>query len=140
MPYILVSSPSQKHLDRTEQINKAVKTQLSSATWAEIKASFLALAEPNSKNVITGDFLILDQQALQDRTVVIIEKGAEWAVREDDGVREKTVVWKKYRVPYEKAFAVQCGIEGFCGMDLAEKYFVEEVEREAPVEDEEESY
>lgn len=45
-------------------------------------------------------------------------------------------VWRRYRVPFKDAFVVQCGIEGFCGTDSAEKYFEEIVEKEVAPESE----
>lgn len=102
---------------------------------------------------MTLDFLVLDAQSLEDRTVVVIERGREWVQQqeEEDNDRgdlrvhdrnymaeEGMSVWKKYRVPFEKAWPVQCGIEGFCSTDLAEEYFVGVVERESGIEDDNE--
>ncbi|KAH6615128.1 hypothetical protein C7974DRAFT_417321 [Boeremia exigua] len=143
VPYILVYSASQEKLDRTEKISGTVETQLESATWEQIKSSFLALAGPNSKGIITVDLLILDQQSFEDRTVIVVEKGAGWVLDGKEVERvpygqdnaQRLIVWKKYRVPFEHAFAVQCGIEGFCSTERAEEYFVEEIEREVAPED-----
>lgn len=38
-------------------------------------------------------------------------------------------VWRKYRMPFEEAWVVQCAIEGFCTLEAAEPWFVEEIER-----------
>ncbi|KAJ4991288.1 hypothetical protein SVAN01_03186 [Stagonosporopsis vannaccii] len=110
-------------LEQTEQISETIKTQFDFAMWRELKKAFPPLAETNHSNVITGIFW-----------------GAEWVEGVGEEGYKKVVAWRKYRVPFEQAFAVQCGIEGFCGVDLAEEYFIEELEREKTIEDGEEEY
>lgn len=55
-------------------------------------------------------------------------KDVDLSPTNEDEITE-LVAWKKYRAPFEEAWAVQCGIEGFGGMEKADEYFVEEVER-----------
>jgi hypothetical protein len=92
--------------------------------------------------VVAVDFLVLDERSFGERTVVVVEKGAEWVTEggeEREGwVQEgdtKMVVWRKGRVPFEDAFVVQCGIEGFCGREMVERYLVEVIEREVATEE-----
>lgn len=141
MPYILIHSLSQENLERTPHIAATTQSQLGAATWAQLKSRFLTLAE--CKGVVPVDFLILDERSFGERAVVVVEKGAEWVTEggeEREGwVQEgdrKVIVWRKGRVPFEEAFVVQCGIEGFCGRESVERYLVEVVEREVATEEE----
>lgn len=140
VPYILVSSLTQTTLDRTPKIDEAVKSQLGSATWEQIKGCFQSIYHTDPKHVTPLDFLVLDNQSLEDRTVAVMHRKPDKMASEEshptqpwldgqEGVTE-VWVWNKYRPPYEEAFNVQCGIEGFCGLETAEKYFEDEVERE----------
>lgn len=146
IPYILVHSASQQDLKHTEQINATVKTHFGSEKWEEIKSAFEALSEPNFKTIMTVDFLILDKQSTKDRKVVIMAKSMESETSEgqrahpnptgsDDLIRYN--VWKRYRVPFEEAFTIQCAFEGFSNPEPAEKYFEEVVEKKVAHEIEE---
>lgn len=141
MPYTLIHSLSQESLQRTPHIDATMQTQLGEAAWAQLKSRFLTLAE--SRGVVAVDFLVLDERSFGERTVVVVEKGAEWVTEGGDEregwVQEgdtKMVVWRKGRVPFEDAFVVQCGIEGFCGREIVERYLVEVIEREVATEEE----
>jgi hypothetical protein len=139
VPYVLVHSPSQEKLNRTERIEALVKTEFNSATWGQLKGAFLTFYDADPRIVMPVIFLILDEQSSSDRMVVVIEKGAEWVLPEGAATevdRTKLTVWRKYRVPFEEAFSVQCGIEGFCTKEIAEEYFVEDLEREVCIEEE----
>jgi hypothetical protein len=68
--------------------------------------------------------------------VVVVEKGAEWVTQGGEererwvrGGEREMVVRRKGRVPFKDAFALQCGIEGFCGREKAERYLVKVMER-----------
>jgi len=136
VPYVLVHSFSQQDLEQTYHIDGTVKTTLSSATFSQLKNDFLAQYDAHPQKVMPTDFMIFDQQSTTDRTVVIIEKGADWL--NEDGTKSwnpgapgvtKFTVWRKYRAPFSEAQYVRAGIEGFCGLEKAEEFFVEEVER-----------
>lgn len=139
-PYILVHSPSQQTLERTQKIEEPVHSKFStSPTWDELKSAFTNLSSTDPRHIHPIVFLILDHQSFEDRSVVIIQKGAEFVNTDGekrhplpDNEKDLTqmVVWRKYRAPFEAAWTVQCGIDGFCGMEKAEKHFVEEVQRE----------
>ncbi|KAF2028475.1 hypothetical protein EK21DRAFT_113813 [Setomelanomma holmii] len=82
--------------------------------------------------------LILDQQWTQDRKVIVMHESTaawftqdgEWAWPESTDETKDLVrrnVWKKYRVPFEEAFTVQCAVQGFCGLESADPCFEKEV-------------
>jgi len=141
-PYVLVSSPTQSDLNRTKRIDAPVSTDFHSPSWPQLKEAFIALSEPNDSFILTAFFLVLDEQSMRDRSVVIIEKDAEWfksdGTEATDTSGAKFTVWKTYRVKFEKAWEVQCGIEGFSSKEVVEPYFVEELEREECAEEEDE--
>ncbi|KAF2827118.1 hypothetical protein CC86DRAFT_466847 [Ophiobolus disseminans] len=143
IPYVLVSSRSQENITtRTEHIDKVVKTHFTSSPWPDLKAAFLELYNKHPSTVSPTVFLILDQQSMEDRTVIIIEKGMDW-LKDDGTLAHNTgepdvatyTVWRKYRVGFEEAWTAQCGIQGFCSKEAAEPYWVEDVEREVYVEE-----
>jgi hypothetical protein len=137
--YVLVHSPSQEKLERTQRIKETIKSNFDSSTsWDQLKSAFTSLSSTDPRHIQPVIFLILDKQSFEDRSVVIMKKGSEFVDAEgkdvdlsptnEDEVTE-LVAWRKYRAPFEEAWAVQCGIEGFGGMEKAEEHFVEEVER-----------
>lgn len=110
-----------------------------SATWDQLKSAFINLSSTDPRHIHPVIFLVLDEQSTEDRTVVIIQKGSEFVnadgeaknpLPDNEHELTKMVVWRKYRAPFEEAWSVQCAMEGFSGMEKAEEYFVEEVQRE----------
>ena len=123
--------------NKLPQFLQFTKTEFSSSDWKELKDAFENLSSTDDIQSII--FLILDQQSTEDRKVVIIQKTKEIVTPDGtkvsplppfpDKITEMTV-WTRYRAPFEDAWVVQCGIEGFCGLETAEKYFDEVIERE----------
>ena len=73
----------------------------------------IAFPEEMQKCVIKEFFFVLDEQSVQDRSVTVIARGPIWVDAEgdidkygevpDEEVTE-TVMWKRYRVPFEKVW------------------------------------
>ena len=147
--YTLVHSPSQPDLKHQEQIDTTIKTQFDSASWEQIRSSYKKLSERDPKRIHPIGFLILDQQSVEDRKVIIlqeVELKGQWFTPEGDYAditmesRDdlvKRTVWHKYRVPFDKAFDVQSAIEGYGAVEFSEPYFEKEVMGDIPVEEEE---
>ncbi|KAF2190700.1 hypothetical protein K469DRAFT_657226 [Zopfia rhizophila CBS 207.26] len=139
VPYVLVHSRSQQDLQsETEEISTTIKTEFSSATWDGIRDTFIAIAEPNSQTIHTQFFLIVDEQSTKDRRVIIMHrsrlrvtpKGDEWRgifPNERDDLR-KITVWKRHRVPFEKAFETTALMDVHGGLET--EPYLEEVKKE----------
>jgi hypothetical protein len=143
VPFILVNSLTQENLDQTHHIEDTLPTHLASASWSQLKHAFITLSGIDDRRTFTVLFQLLDPQSVTDRKVVIIEKGTEWiktdgkkAESSNDPDATKYTVWRKYRVPFEQAWDVQCAIVGFIAKEIVEEWFVEDVEREFYVEEE----
>jgi hypothetical protein len=135
--YVLIHSPSQQDLKVEAPIDTTIKTQFDSANWEQLRTCYETFRARDPPGVHPCVLLILDQQSTEDRKVIILHEGtAEWLTPEgeyaDDTMQdredlEKRTVWHKYRVPFEDAWAVQCAVEGFCGLEPAEPYFEKDV-------------
>jgi hypothetical protein len=144
--YVLVHSPSQQDLKAEEPINTTVKSQFTSATWAQIRTSYKSFRARDPPGIHPAILLILDQQSTSDRKVIILQEGvAEWFTPDgnyaDDTMQdredlERKTVWHKYRVPFEEAWIVQCALEGFCGLESAEPWFEKDLMGDVLVEPE----
>lgn len=115
-PYALVHSPSQELKDLVsgqDRIPSTVKTEFNAATWETIRSCHNKLYHQDPKQVHPVTFLILDEQSVEDRNVIIISKGSRyWFTSEglyaDESMSERKDlvrrwVWKKYRVPFKEA-------------------------------------
>jgi hypothetical protein len=146
--YIPVHSPSQQDLTPQDQISATLKTEFQSASWEQIRRSFKNFVERDSISIHPVVFLILDKQSIEDRKVIVVHEGAgQWFTPEGDYADNtmqdrndliKKNVWKKYRVPFEKAWTAQCAIEGFCSLEHAEPYFEKDLMGDVCVEEHEE--
>ncbi|RAR14548.1 hypothetical protein DDE83_002122 [Stemphylium lycopersici] len=140
-PYILVHSLTQDDLSCTPKIDSVVPTQLGSATWEQLKSAYISFCDSGAASLDGNTFLILDQQSIQDRSVIIMNKGPLEETPEGDKdpfttldidyeVLAKMNAWWKYRVPFEDAWAILCGFMGFCTPEFSVQYFIEVVEKE----------
>jgi hypothetical protein len=137
-PYTLIYSASQHDLEACGHIDATVKTDFSSANWAQIRCSFKTYHERNPKGVHPVILFILDQKSTEDRKVIIMhesmpgwftpEVNYAWpeSMEETEGLVGMSV-WKKYRVPFEEAWTAHCAIEGCCSLEHAESYFEKEI-------------
>ncbi|KAL9082346.1 MAG: hypothetical protein Q9165_008913, partial [Trypethelium subeluteriae] len=118
-PYVLVYSFSPQDTgSRTNDIATAVRSELKSATYQELRILFRNIVDLSDQNLSPALFLILDEQSVRERQVLIVEWETEW-VNEVDGTRiecdprsigeenadqyTQKVIWRRWRVPFEKA-------------------------------------
>ncbi|KAF2846509.1 hypothetical protein T440DRAFT_471774 [Plenodomus tracheiphilus IPT5] len=145
VPYTLVFSNHQENLHETTGLHSPVKSELVSATYAELKTLFDNFSTADDiENII---FLIIDSQSFIDHTVVLILRRMAWQKPDgtdmniyDESSRPeytKYITWGKHRAPFINTFTIQSGHMG-CGPPV-EEFFVEELEREVLVESEPES-
>ncbi|KAF2105580.1 hypothetical protein BDV96DRAFT_592324 [Lophiotrema nucula] len=139
-PFVLVHARSPTGLDVETgfTIRSSVKTEFSNAPWEDIKTAFIQFAEPHSRVVHTTFFLTLDEQSKNDRRVVIVHKTHEYRTAADGREVDpsvpskeeitKFVVWKRHRVPFEKACMTYCLLQADGGLD--EEPYLQSVDRE----------
>jgi hypothetical protein len=108
-----VHSSTQQNLEKgeTECITTSLQSEFRSMSWPDLRNSFLALSKPVAWTIHTWLFLVLDEQSIHDRKVVLTIRGREWYTEEGGlwesypvmrkGLTEYTT-WKKYRVPFEE--------------------------------------
>ncbi|KAF2489742.1 hypothetical protein BU16DRAFT_163731 [Lophium mytilinum] len=138
VPYVLLHSPTQQHVhQQTDRISTTVKTKFSSATWQEMRDTVLELGEQEPPNIHTLYFLILDKQSIEDRRVIVMQRDGKyvnaegqecWPVPGDYATWIN--VWKRHRVPFEKAWVTVAMIDTHGGLD--EEPYLEEVMEEQP--------
>ncbi|KAF2229968.1 hypothetical protein EV356DRAFT_474444 [Viridothelium virens] len=117
-PYVLVYSRSPQDTSRTNNLASSVKTELDSATYAELRTIFRNLVDPkDNRHMSLRLFLILDEQSASDRDVLIVHREPEWVKadgtrlpcdpkelgRDDRDQFEPKVAWRSYRVPFGQA-------------------------------------
>jgi hypothetical protein len=108
-PYVLVYSRSQEDFDRTGDHPKQVETDFNSATYADMYAFIEAITGDKKKvrSVEVAFFMVLDKQSEEDRKVVLISKSFACLYideeNEEPGDKADSVIWRKHRIPFEKA-------------------------------------
>ena len=117
-PYVLVYSRSPEDTSETTKLGSPVKTELGSASYAELRRIFRGLVDPkDNKHMSLRLFLILDEQSAKDRSVLIVHRESEWVKpdgtrfpchpkeveRDDEEEFEPKTVWRRYRVPFDQA-------------------------------------
>jgi hypothetical protein len=126
-PYILVHSRSQESLARTGNLPEQVKSEFTSATYADMSL-FIATTLKDRPDMDFGAeepfFMVLDEQSKEDRNVVLISKGSACLYADEeneDGMTDeemREVMWRRHRIPFEKAcffwlvLASKLGTEG----------------------------
>jgi hypothetical protein len=113
IPHVLVYSASQQNLhSATKTIISPAQTEFKATpqAWLDLISPFTTMSSANSY-VHTEFFLILDEQSMEDRKVVMVNKnclfytpdGMKWAPGNRDDL-VKVTLWKRYRVPFDKVF------------------------------------
>lgn len=124
--------------EETKDIEAPVKSEFKSTTYAEIKHLFGTMAEPNSFDVHTQFFLLLDDQSPKDRKIVITQKivlplnsDGTFLSRQAEADGEKPVKikvkWKRHRVPYEETGTTVALLDAQGGLEF-EPYLEESKE------------
>ncbi|KAI9692711.1 MAG: hypothetical protein M1820_009416 [Bogoriella megaspora] len=158
-PYVLVTSDSPEDFkSRTNSLDSSANTQLGSATYSQLRGLFRKLVDQEDPAPLSIDqFMILEEQSISARNVVIYHREEEWVHpdgtrfpcdltelgrdvhgRDDEDQFAPKIVWRRYRVPYEKAEFHWLVLESKGGSrcDNVEDYrkFLEDVEI-APIEE-----
>jgi hypothetical protein len=95
-------------LKRTGELAEGVKTDFSSATYADMYQHLQTIL---NGRLDSSFFLVLDKKSVEDRKVVLIHKslrGLHVDVEEEDRLTQdelSAILWRKHRIPFEKACA-----------------------------------
>ncbi|KAL9079296.1 MAG: hypothetical protein Q9157_001819 [Trypethelium eluteriae] len=137
-PIVLVYSYSPQNVQSvTNFLAAPVKTELSSASYPELRALFRSIVDAHlhERRLSLGLFLILDEQSATDRQVVIVHREPEWVHaetgerlpchpsedgREDQDRFEAKTVWRRFRVPFEEALSQWLAMQAKGSYDLEE--------------------
>lgn len=100
-------SRSQKDFRRTGEIANQVTTEFSDATYSEMYAFIEKVRKATgSRAIIPEPFLVLDNNSVNDRKVVLVDESWRTLHAEDEneeigfkGPDEK--IWRRHRVPFE---------------------------------------
>jgi hypothetical protein len=110
-PYVLVYSRLQEDFSRTGDLPEQVKTDFISATYADMYV-FIKKIPKDMKNSVGIDrslFMVLDKKSEEDRKVVLISQGLASLYVDEENENEVTdngmgeIIWRKHRIPFEKA-------------------------------------
>ena len=94
----------------TKELATTVETEFSNVNYYEMYDWMVALPEDIRKYLNKEMFLVLDEQSIHDRSVTVIDRRPIWVDKngriddyDEDPVYE-SVMWKRHRVPFEKAW------------------------------------
>lgn len=79
----------------------------------------------NPRRIISGLFMVLDKKSEEDRKVVLISESSRtlYAADENEEVRYEgvdNVIWRKHRIPFEKAASFWLLVMGMPGNESDE--------------------
>jgi hypothetical protein len=117
-----VYSRSQKDFSRTGELAQHVKTEFSNATYAEMSAMAEQAKKTDPRSIISELFMVLDEKSEEDRKVVLISRSSRTLYTKDendevrfDGVDD--IIWRRHRIPFEKAASFWLLVMGMFGND-----------------------
>ncbi|KAF2106919.1 hypothetical protein BDV96DRAFT_558457 [Lophiotrema nucula] len=141
VPYVLLHSKSQEDYARSEELSTTLRTEFSNADYFEmnefIDSKVVSLPYEQARTLYKDFFMVLDEQSVKDRTVIVVDRtwerlDPEGNIVEDDTLSEREdvtrgTVWRVHRVPYDKALNFYLDLSMNPGMEGEE--FLEEVIR-----------